>query len=353
MYDFSVEFSIFITVMPDQAWNTFLELLRAGLWEQDLQLAAVPDAAGWSQVLRLGRAQSVMGLLLRGIAHLPEAQRPPEALGPELQAWELALDRANARYARVHEALLAQFAAAGLHPRVLKGRAAAQYYAEPSARQVGDIDLFLPEGISAQAREMAPDARIASDGAAVFVRDGVTVELHPRYYDLHLDPSVLPAPGTPCGELLLLSAHIFKHAMGPGVGCKQLCDLARALTALDGRYDRQELAAALRRAGLARWHTLLCALLVADLGLAPSCAALPGAAPCRPRDLDALRRIVRAGGSFGLADAAHRRSRQRKALAKKTATAGAFLRRLPFSLRYGARETFATMWELTLGNLRR
>ena len=339
--------------MPDQAWNIFLELLRAGLWEQDLQLAAVPDAAGWAQVLQLGRAQSVMGLVLRGIAHLPEAQRPPEPLWPELQAWELALDRANVRYARVHEALQAQFAGAGLHPLVLKGREAAKYYAEPSVRQAGDIDLYLQEAEFAQARGMAPDARTASDGAAVFVRDGVTVELHPRYYDLHLPASVLPAPGTPCGELLLLSAHIFKHATGPGVGCKQLCDLARALTALDGRYDRQELADALRRAGLLRWHALLCALLVADLGLAPSCAALPGAPSCKPRDLDALRRIVRAGGSFGLADAAHRRSRKRSALVKKTATAGAFLRRLPFSLRFNARETFATMWELTMGNLRK
>ena len=339
--------------MPDQAWNIFLELLRAGLWEQDLQLAAVPDAAGWAQVLQLGRAQSVMGLVLRGLAHLPEAQRPPEPLWPELQAWELALDRANVRYARVHEALQAQFAGAGLHPLVLKGREAAKYYAEPSVRQAGDIDLYLQEAEFAQARGMAPDARTASDGAAVFVRDGVTVELHPRYYDLHLPASVLPAPGTPCGELLLLSAHIFKHATGPGVGCKQLCDLARALTALDGRYDRQELADALRRAGLLRWHALLCALLVADLGLAPSCAALPGAPSCKPRDLDALRRIVRAGGSFGLADAAHRRSRKRSALVKKTATAGAFLRRLPFSLRFNARETFATMWELTMGNLRK
>lgn len=339
--------------MPDQAWNIFLELLRAGLWEQDLQLAAVPDAAGWEQVLRLGRAQSVMGLVLRGLAHLPEGQRPPEPLWPELQAWELALDRANVRYARVHEALQAQFAGAGLHPLVLKGREAAKYYAEPSVRQAGDIDLYLPEAEFAQARGMAPDARTASDGAAVFVRDGVTVELHPRYYDLHLPASALPAPGTPCGELLLLSAHIFKHATGPGVGCKQLCDLARALTALDGRYDRQELADALRRAGLLRWHALLCALLVADLGLAPSCAALPGAPSCKPRDLDALRRIVRSGGSFGLADAAHRRSRKRSALVKKTATAGAFLRRLPFSLRFNARETFATMWELTMGNLRK
>ena len=28
-------------------WNTFLVNLRAGLWEQELRLPSVPDAAGW------------------------------------------------------------------------------------------------------------------------------------------------------------------------------------------------------------------------------------------------------------------------------------------------------------------
>ena len=335
--------------MPDQAWNIFLELLRAGLWEQDLRLPAVPDTAGWEQVFQLGREQAVMGVLLRGIARLPEAQRPPEALQPVLQAWQTAFSRASARYARVQETLLAQLDGAGLHPVVQKGTEAAKYYADPSVRQAGDIDLFLPEGEFQRALALAPDAQAAPDEAAFFVRDGVTVELHPRYFDVHLRPARLPAPGTPCGELLLFSSHIFKHAIGPGVGCKQLCDLARALTALEGRYDKQELAEALRRAGLRRWHGLLCSLLVADFGLAPSCC-LPG---FRMQDPAPLRRLVRAGGNFGLADAAHRRSRQRGSFGKKAATAGAFLRRLPFSLRYGAREALATIWGLALGNLRK
>ncbi|MDY6418852.1 MAG: hypothetical protein SPK87_08940, partial [Bacteroidales bacterium] len=52
-----------------------------------------------------------------------------------------------------------------------------------------------------------------------------------------------------------------------------------------------------------------------------------------------LRRIVRRTGHF-----AHHAP-------TKAATAGAFLRRLPFSLSYCPRETFAYIWELTLGNL--
>ena len=321
--------------MPDQVWNTFLELLRAGLWEQDLRLAAVPDAAGWERLFRLGREQAVMGLVLRGAAHLPEGQRIPEELQPLAQAWETAASRAGARYAQVQEALLAEFAAAGLHPVVKKGTESAKYYADPSVRQAGDIDLFLPEGEFQRALALVPEAQASPDEAAFFVRDGVTVELHPRYFDIHLPPARLPAPGTPCGELLLLSSHIFKHAIGPGVGCKQLCDLARALAALEGRYDKQELAAALRRAGLLRWHRLLCSLLVADFGLDPACCP----ADFQPVDPKRLRSIVRSSGHF---------SHHAKT---KAATAGAFLRRLPFSLSYCPRETFATIRELALGNL--
>ena len=321
--------------MPDACWDTFLALLRAGLWEQDLRLPSVPDTAGWEQLLALSREQAVMGLLLKGIAHLPTEQRPPEELQPILLTVEGAFARANARYAHVQAELLQQLADAGLHPVVQKGREAAKYYADPSARQVGDIDVFLPEGELQRAWALFPSAKMASDGALVLTQDLVSIELHPRYYDIHRPAGKLPAPGSPCGEILLLSAHIFKHVIGHGLGCKQLCDLAVALAKLEGKYDKMELRAALKRAGLLRWHKLLCSLLVDDFGLDPACC-LPD---FQPVDSERLRRIVRRTGHF-----AHHAP-------TKAATAGAFLRRLPFSLSYCPRETFTYIWELTLGNL--
>lgn len=335
--------------MTENTWDIFLKLLHSGLWDHDLSLPGVASSPGWEPVLELGREQAVMGLLLRGVAHLIEDQRPSGSLLPVLQAWEQAFARANARYARVQGALLKRLSEAGLHPVVQKGTEAAKYYSDPSIRQVGDIDLYLPGEEFLRARKLFPKARKASDGAVVFVIEGVTVELHPRYYDIHLPPDRLPAIGSSCGEILLMSAHIFKHAMGPGIGCKQLCDLAVALAWLDGRYDKQELSQTLREAGLLRWHTLLCSLLVADLGLDPSCC-LPDFESVDP---ERLRRIVRASGNFGMADEGRRRSRQWSTLGKKAATAVAFLRRLPFSLRYGSRETLATIWGLAAGNFRK
>ena len=323
--------------MSDSIWNTFLSILRAGLWEQDLQLEEGLDVAGWEQVLSLSRSQAVMGLILKGIAQLPAGQRPPEEIHPVLRTMEEAFARANARYARVQGELLQQLADAGLHPVIQKGSEAAKYYADPTARQVGDIDLFLPEGEFQRARALFPDARTASDGALVLVRDKVTIELHPRYYDIHRPAASLPEPGSACGEILLLSAHIFKHVIGHGLGCKQLCDMAVSLARLEGKYDKEALRVALQYAGLPRWHRLLCSLLVADFGLDPACCLTD----FRPVDPERLRRIVRESGHF---------SHHSKT---KAATAGAFLRRLPFSLSYCPRETFATIWELIVGNLRR
>lgn len=325
----------YLWVMSDPDWNTFLTILRAGLWEQGLQLPSVPDAAGWERLLTLSRSQAVMGLVLKGIAQLPAVQRPPEELQPVLWTMEEAFLRANARYARVQGELLKRLADAGLHPVIQKGSEAAKYYADPSARQVGDIDLYLPTGEFQCARTLFLDARTASDGAAVFARDGVTVELHPRYYDIHRPTDKLPAPGSPCGELLLLSAHIFKHVIGHGLGCKQLCDMAVSLARLDGKYDKEALRVALQYAGLLRWHKLLCSLLVADFGLDPACCL----ADFRPVDPERLCRMVRGSGHFSH----HAQT--------KAATAGAFLRRLPFSLSTCPRETLATVWELALGNL--
>ena len=46
--------------MSDSVWHTFTALLRAGLWEQELRLPSVPDAAGWERLLSLRRSQAGM-----------------------------------------------------------------------------------------------------------------------------------------------------------------------------------------------------------------------------------------------------------------------------------------------------
>jgi hypothetical protein len=336
--------------MPHSYWNLFLELLRAGLWEQDLSLDVTPKDTCWERLLEMSRVQAVTGLLLRGITHLPKDQLPPAAIRMKLLAEADEIERKNLQAGLVEREVLAFFEQRDLHPIVQKGSQAAKYYAEPLVRESGDVDLYFPGASFEQAVAQVPQARRTPDGGAVSTYKGVTVEFHPRYYDLHLPAEKLPPVPSVTGELLLYSAHILKHAIGAGVGLKQLCDMARALARTEGLYDKAELEAALRKAGLLRWHRLLCSMLVADLGLDEQ-YCLPDFKPCNPRP---LRRIVRLSGNFGVAKASRRKSvRCENIIVKKGATALSFLQRIPFSIRIAPGEAFATFRELTRGNLKK
>lgn len=332
--------------------DIFFAVLRAGLWEQDLRLDAAPGADGWQEVLQTARDQAVLGLVYRGMAHLPAEQLPPAPVRMRLLSDVDRIARRVQALGAVERDLLERLRAAGLHPTVQKGSEAGKYYAHPELRESGDIDLCFPAGELPLARETltaagAASVHAASDGSVVCRYRDVTVELHPRYFDLHVGEASLPEVPSVIAELVMLSAHILKHAIGEGVGCKQLCDMARALDGAEGRYDKAALRAALRRCGLLRWHRLLCSLLVTDLGLDPA-RCLPDFVPVDPAP---LRRIVLRGGAFGYADPARRQAVSRGTAARKAHAAGAFLRRLPFSLRIAPRETIATLAELIRGNL--
>ena len=324
-----------------------MTLLRAGLWERDTVLASTPDAPQWTALWQAAREQAVSGLLLRGAAHLPQAQLPPPELRMRMMADADATERSNEALAVIEAGLLSFFREAGLRPLVQKGSLSARHYEKPELRSCGDIDLYLPGTDFEKARRLVPEAKTEADGSAVFERNGITVELHPSYYDLHIPPEKLPVPGSVCGELLLQSAHICKHAIGTGIGLKQLCDMARALYATEGRYEKDELRKALKTAGLLRWHRMLCTFLVEDLGLDAACC-LPD---FRPGNAGTLRRIVYSGGNFGQAAPRRKAALRKNDFLRKVDTAAAFLRRLPFSLRYAPRETWATFRELTAGNL--
>lgn len=323
------------------AEEKFFTLLRAGLRETRISGLSVTDEE-WEEILRIARRQTVLGIVSHGISLLPEEEMPPV---PQRIALLVETGKISNRTDLVRETarkLVADFQAAGLHPVVMKGPAVGRYYPVPSLRTSGDIDLFFggKEYSSALSRlaALGTDVRHEPDGSHVYSWDGVTVEHHPRYFDLHLKNGSLPPVPSPEAELLMLSAHILKHAIGVGVGLRQICDTAQACVALQGKYDSEVLLSCIRKAGMQRWHDILCSFLKEYLGV-PS-DALPAH---RPADPSALLGIVRSGGNFGQHRAGGR--------AGKAGTVGSFLRRLPFSLRTAPRETFRTILELAKGNL--
>lgn len=330
----------------------------------------------WTNVFARARKQTVTGTAWQGLCLLPEACLPPESLMLRWAAEADAIERRNRRVNRVLAHLFDLWSRHEVCAVLQKGQGVAAFYEHPLTREPGDIDLYFPDPAHrkrAARLVQAEGCRLlaAPDGSVHYRLGDIVVEHHARLLDLHnpLRRSWLKAleqgkgfeeqtldtvPNTtirvpaPALNLLLLNAHILKHAAGRGIGLRQLCDLARAFHCLHDRVDGEELTRICRRAGLARWSRQLYAFLTEWLGLPADELPTGDArkAPCRE-----LLRIVLEGGNFGQAD---RRNGQTGAPAwrRKWHTATAFCRHGRFALTAAPGETFWTMMSLAGGQLR-
>ena len=341
----------------DSRTVAFFALLRSGLYERPLskeeQAVIVALQPGdWTALVQLARQQTVTGLLYRAINHLPQNTALSGDIVLDLMAYAGGLERENRRKTAVMEALLAEYTQAGLHPVVMKGATVAAYYVIPELRYSGDIDLYFAPEEFERACCLTEGCARASDGTVHFRRDGVDIDLHDRYFDLHCEAGKLPAVGTPEATVLMLSAHILKHAVGAGIGIRQCCDLAVAWQALAPSIKPKEMREIFRQTGTLRWNRLLFSFLADYLGLSETLFA-DERVPSEP-----LLRIILEGGNFGHFAAARTAALQAGASGERAATRrrkrntlSRFIKRLPFSLRFAPRETFATMWTLVRGNL--
>ena len=235
--------------------------------------------------------------------------------------------------------LLREFRAARLHPVLLIGPEVARFYPAPLLRECGDIDLYFTAEELDQAAGLAGEVTPAPDGSVHYKRDGIDIDQHRRYFDIH--SRNLPAVPSPEATLLMLSAHILKHCMGVGIGLRQLCYMAMAYKGL--AVPPEDLRRCFREAGLERWNQLLFSFLHKYLGAVPLYEDLPSPAP--------LLEIIVEGGNFGHYSQTREASLRKGPLRRRLGTAGLFLKRIPFSLKYAPREFLPTIGGLLKGNL--
>lgn len=338
--------------------DALFALVRSGLWENDVDdLSPFPlSDAQWVAVLRMAQEQTVMGLACQGVCHLPDELMPPQ---PTLVKWVAETDRierCGRAMDKALDALLALFDGESVAPVLLKGQGVARFYERPLQRECGDIDLYL-RGDEAFRRaadilsRQCPPAKAEGDGALLYRWNGVNVELHRRLFDIsnpfkrerivslenfHGFTSMPRVDGmshrldvpAPFLNLLLLNTHILKHALGWGIGLRQLCDMARACHCLHDSVDPLAMRNATRRLGIERWSRLLHSFLVERLALPAVELPFPDtASSARP-----LCRLVRRCGNFGV--------NRRKQGGGKAATVVSLLRNAGFALRYARGEGF-------------
>lgn len=399
--------------------NAFLTLLQSGLWGRD---PVTEDFAGlsdeeWDEIFRMSGRQTVTGIVFDGICRLPEESQPSER---QFAGWVVAVDRIESGNRRMNAALkelAALFAGNGLWPVLLKGQGIAALYPTPAHRECGDIDFYfstdLTKHTSSEVSSDCPFDRLRDraveiieskgikvsrmpDGSLNYSWKGIEIEHHPSVVDLNSprlknwvktldnDPGFVPsslADGLwePSPELnaLLLNTHILKHAIGKGVGLRQMCDLAMAYHRMseEGKSaERGERIFSLyRRAGILKWSRLLHSFLVGVIGLPKE------ELPYSEKDVDyaPLMTVVEEGGNFGQYRSGgyegsgvrpFDKIRDRKgigtrpfdglrdrggAIRRKLSTAGMFFRRAGFSLRYAPGEAFWMFTELVKGQFRK
>ena len=294
--------------------------------------------------MQIARQQTVAGLLYRAVTHLPDDFKLPDGYVLDLMAIAGGLTRENHTKAAVTKQIFGECSAAGLHPVVMKGQSVAAYYTHPELRYSGDIDLYFPPEEYPRALTLL-GGEVAPDGSRHISRSGIDIDIHDRYFDLHCADKKLPAVGTPEATILLLSSHILKHAIGPGVGLRQCCDLAAAWQALAPTIDPRAIREVFSQTGTLRWNRLLFSFLAEYLGLAEALFADERVSS------EPLLHIILEGGNFGHHAEARAGALKADDSKRKRNTLSRFLYRLPFSLRYAPRETIATMLTLIRGNL--
>lgn len=360
----------------NRTFSGLLALLRAGLWKHSVAHSGLFPLSEeeWQGVYEEARRQTVVGWVYQGICSLPEEWMPSAQV---LYRWTVDIDRIEERNKTMNRTLLkitGLLEKKGFPVVVLKGQGIAALYEEPLWRECGDIDLYFPSSDN----RMKAEAWLVEQGIALERKpDGSTlygyrrteVEHHSDLFDLQ-SPKVqdylkeqmtdkgfewmdmdggnrirVPSPEI---NLLLLNTHILKHALGKGVGLRQLCDMARAYAVLGKRVDGEEIRHIYRKTGIGKWSSLLHVFLTEVLGMPTSC--LPYSDK-RKESAEPLLDIVLKGGNFGQ----HRKGQKmqdERIWRRKWNTCRAFWQNAGFSLRYAPDEALYTFGQLMKGQFK-
>lgn len=261
----------------------FVILLRRGMGLQDkdgsMSTPVVDDDTEWKYVMALGKEQTVMGILERGIRYVPEEQRPPKRLFLQSYMVSQKIGVLNSKLDDTSVKVAAIMEQAGFPYCILKGQGNALAYPDPSARMPGDIDVWIaakPEQVISFARKELPNAKACYHHVEYVKCDGVEVELHYRpaflnnlFYNNRLQRWFLSESAAQCSHRVELPngagtinvptdafnrifqmAHIMNHVVHEGVGIRQLMDYYFLLMKGFSPEERQQDELLLRRFGL-------------------------------------------------------------------------------------------------------
>ena len=354
-------------------------LVKAGLWHERIEDGSLfPLIDGeWDYVLDLARRQTVTGLIYRGLDYLHESFLPPDRIMFQLVAEVDQIENVNKKVNEAVLELFGMFEKHGLHPVLQKGQGVATMYLDPLLREPGDIDIYFPNNDEHQmAQEILLELNVnvskMPDGAVCYKWNGVDVEHHYRMFDIHsplansrlkkffdiIDTKEIEIRTKYASSkvhipsarenLLLMTSHILKHAIGRGIGLRQMCDLARACHKSHAEVGSEEMRRIYVLAGIDKWSHTLHDFLCEWLGLPEDESPYSGIK--KKTDNSELLSIIICGGNFGHYDGRYSVYPDSQ-WERKMQTFKSFCSHARFSLSVAWQETVWTMLSLVKGQI--
>ena len=312
-------------MMKDRNTRAFLALVKAGLWERDVELQDCGDI-DFAEVFRLGEEQAVLGLVAAGLDHV-KGQKPPKEEVLQVVGKMVQLEQRNSAMNRCIGELVCRMRKVGVYTLLVKGQGVAQCYERPLWRSSGDIDFFLSDENYAKAdaylQTLASSVEKDMGGHHGMTIDGWVVELHnslhcglskriekvldkmkrESFYEgkvrSWMNGKVSVFLLSPENEILYGFCHFLKHFYKGGLGLRQICDWCRLLWTYRSELDVKVIEARVKEMGLMSEWKAFGAFAVDYLGMPSEALPIYSDNNRWKRKADKILDFVMMAGNFG------------------------------------------------------
>lgn len=280
--------------MRENTIEAFFALVRAGLWETEVQLASYGEVY-FNEILQLAQEQTVVGLVAAGLENVNDV-KDPQVLTLQFVGHALQIEKQNEEMNQFIADLVDKMRGEGIYTLLLKGQGVAQCYERPLWRLCGDVDFLLSGEDYKKAKLYLLPLASSVGKESKYGHLGMTitswvVELHKRLccsisnrinkvlesvqYDVFMEGNVrcwmdghtqvflLGADG----DAFYVFVHFLNHFYKGGVGLRQICDWVRLLWKYKDTLNHGLLERRLQNAGVMTEWKAFGAFAVEYLGM--------------------------------------------------------------------------------------